>query len=157
MNYKEKFSEEFASKMEKKRAAWPEKLTSVPVPKYLREIFATQLWRSRDFEVVVFIHRDGTERLSIHRNIVDVKAGSWKGDITHDELREIQRQCGRINKFYIEAYPPEDCFVDQGNFRHLWKISPEEIKAVWAHKRGSLSVLDDWPEKNILNNTSWSS
>lgn len=79
-----------------------------------------KVWRSQRFLAQLF--KEGPRyRLSVNR--CDINSdGSWKGDITWDELMECKRQCGYGDYWAVEVYPPDEQVVNVANIRHLWLV-----------------------------------
>lgn len=121
------------------RMKWPEKLLQVPLEEEFRQNGVIEQWYSQTFSVLVFLHKDGTERLMIHR--MTMKGDQWEDGITWDELMEVKRQCGRGETLAVEVFPKDSKIVNNGNVRHLWVVDGNEF--IWTRKSGTLSVLDD--------------
>lgn len=162
-----KFDKEFSDIIETQNQKLPPTLKDAThlefhEKKALFQLGVVERWVSKYFDVVVFKHTDGTQRLHINRRVVDIEAKNWKGDITWDELMEIKRQCGRGDKLAVEVFPADKNIINNQNIRHLWIIDEAQVPFVWAHKKRSLAVADDWtednerPAKNILKKTLWS-
>ncbi len=78
-----------------------------------------QVWRSCFFVVQVF--NGNPTRLSVNRTSIK-KDGTWKENITWDELQIIKRQVGFHYNTAIELYPPDEHVVNECNIRHLWVL-----------------------------------
>lgn len=149
------FTSEFSEKIELENQTLSEGLQDVTNFNFPRkdEMIATGMierWISKNFDVRVYKHADGSERLFINRRSVDEEQKTWKGDITWDELMEIKRQCGRGDKFALEIFPKDKNIVNVGNYRHLWIVDESKFPFVWANRKDSLCATDDWDKKIIL-------
>lgn len=132
---------EIRKRISAERMQWPEKLIQAALEEDCRQNGVTEQWYSQSFGIFVFIHKDGTERLMIHRMTLD--GDQWEDGITWDELMEVKRQCGRGEKDFIEVFPKDENIINCGNVRHLWLVDPSKIPCVWAHKKLSMAVNYD--------------
>ncbi len=85
-------SNKFATELQQlPEEQWPEYR-----PANLKEV-----WRSREFLVMVYAATSGIERLSIIRSQF-TNNDNWKDGITWDELQQLKHECGRGDKFAVE-------------------------------------------------------
>lgn len=107
-----------------------------------------EVWYSKRYRVMVFLHSDGIERLSVLKLEIDPKTGEFSDDIKWREFQDIKRQCGRGNKRYVEVFPPDDEIMDFGCHRHLWLDVHE--RDIWSKKKKNLSAKDEIFPSDIL-------
>jgi hypothetical protein len=112
-----------------------------------------EYWSSKTFRVLIFRHTDGTERISVHRMVIDDKKGTWTDNITWDELQNVKNQCGRGDRLAVEVFPKDENIINQSNIRHLWIVEDESY--IWAKKKLTMSVSADNNPKDILRFTGW--
>lgn len=141
------FTQEHLDYVNSIRNQFPEKLKRLTDHPLLRDPDQikhglVEIWESRYFAVRVVKYSDKLEKLGIHRVTPDIKAGTWEGNISWDEIQELKNQCGRGDKLAIEIYPPDDRLINEGNFRHIWVID-ETLPYLWANIKKSFSPLDN--------------
>lgn len=104
---------------------WPD---SVPVS--TRE----KVWLSKHFMVQQFAPVRGWVRLTVNRPEVG-EDGSWKAEITWDELMRCKRECGYADRDAIEILPHDRDVVHEANMRHIWLLpDPGAIPCIWRAK-----------------------
>ncbi|SMC63943.1 DUF7694 domain-containing protein [Sporomusa malonica] len=101
------------------KETWP-----INRPRGLKEV-----WRSRNFLVLVYDANAGIERLSVQLTQL-IHDDRWQDGITWDELQQLKHECGRGDKFAVEIYPADSDLVNVANMRHLW-ILPEPPEYAW--------------------------
>lgn len=90
----------------------------------------TEVWRSRDFLLIVYDEGGGIERLSFLRTQLATDSGRWVDGIAWDDLQRLKRECGRGQSFAVEVYPPDRDLVNVANMRHLW-VLPAPLPFAW--------------------------
>lgn len=65
------------------------------------------------------------------------RPGSFRGDITWNELQQVKRDCGRGDVWAVEIYPPDQYVVDAANLRHLWLLPPSSTPWVGVSNTGA--------------------
>lgn len=92
------------------------------------------VYRSREF--LVQLYREPSPvivRLSILRT--GLKAdGSWKEDITWEELQRLKREAGFGDLDAVEVFPPDADVVNVANLRHLWVLPTGFLPFAWRRK-----------------------
>ncbi len=89
--------------------------------------------RSRDFLVQVFEEPAGMLRLSVNRTDWSERAGSWREDISWDDLQRLKREAGFADRWAVEIYPADRAVVNVANMRHLWLLTEPPAYA-WGVK-----------------------
>jgi len=92
-----------------------------------------EVWRNYRFLVCVYAEKDGAQRVSINRTMIEEDTGQWVDGITWDELQEIKRQIGRGGAWAVEVYPSDESQVNVANMRHLWLL-PAAPAFAWGKK-----------------------
>ena len=87
------------------------------------------VFRSKTFMVQLFEEKNAT-RLTICRTAIN-NDGTWKANITWEELQEIKKQVGFGDSFAVEIFPKDKNIVNVANMRHLW-IPDFEIELGWT-------------------------
>ena len=126
------------TKLLKQQAALMAKDNRKHGPILKRETFAkdlapaglVDLWRSNRFLVQLYEARDGGQRLSVCRTMLDTTTGRWLDGITWDELQAIKRQVGFGDRMAVEIYPADAQVVNVANMRHLW-ILDQPLPFAW--------------------------
>lgn len=112
--------------LRKDNAAWPDQLVAVPrelwpVAPFIEKAERAAVLRSRKFLVQLF--RDGGAlRMSVNRTEWDERRGSWREDITWDDLQRLKAGAGFADRWMVEMFPPEAAVVNVANMRHLWLL-----------------------------------
>lgn len=78
-----------------------------------------EVWRSCQFLAQVFPAKDNAQRISICRTELDI-SGNWRADIAWDDLQQIKNECGFVDRWAVEIFPPAEELVNVANMRHLW-------------------------------------
>lgn len=120
--------------LKRDNAAWPDALTPVPseqwpIPPFKEESVRLAVYRSRKFLVQLFRDVGGGARLSVNRTEFDERKGSWREDISWDDLQRLKAEAGFGDAWAIEVYPPDDAVVNVANMRHIWLTGP--VKFAW--------------------------
>lgn len=89
-----------------------------------------EAWRSRRFLAQIYEKKNGVQRVSICRTMIDVTNGRWVDGITWDELQDIKRQIGFGDKDSVEVHPADKDVVNVANMRHLWVLD-EPLPYAW--------------------------
>lgn len=127
--------------------AYPETLVQIPREKWPARVpgmFGTtsvqkEVLRSRDFLVQVF-EDGGYLRVTINRTDWDERKGSWREDISWDDIQRLKGEAGFGTWWAVEIYPPHVAVVNVANMRHIW-ILPEAPVYGWHSKRpGSVAA-----------------
>lgn len=130
-------SREQRRQLERERAKWPAAMTEVPRDQWpdsltVRHGAPLLVWRSRDFLAQLF--EDGiTLRLSVLRTSVAAD-GSWRQDISWDDLQRVKCECGFADHWMLEFFPPAADVVCVANIRHLW-LALEPPPFGWRKER----------------------
>jgi hypothetical protein len=82
------------------------------------------VWRSNRFLVQLYAPKDGAQRITISRTMIDKQTGNWLEGITWDEIQDIKRKLGFGDCFAVEIYPADADVVNVANMRHIWMIDP---------------------------------
>lgn len=102
------------------------------------------VWRSRDFICMAYLQGIYL-RLSICRTEVDNR-GSWKEDITWEDLQRIKQECGYGNHWAVEIFPADEHLVNVANMRHLWVIECPPF--AWRKASAPAEISDPCPDCN---------
>lgn len=123
-------------RLREENAKWPPHPVSVPAelwPNTFTEIERVAVWRSKHFVIQLFAEVDGAQRLTISRP--EMKGdGTWRDDISWDELQRIKSQIGLGDRDAVEIYPADQDVVNVANMRHLWLVK-EPLPFQWRRKR----------------------
>lgn len=92
-------------------AAWPEAARAHGRP-------PAEVWRSRDFLVLVYAAPAGCTRLSVLRTRLD--GDRYADGITWDDLQRLKAEVGRGDAWAVEVYPPDAEVVNVQNMRHVF-------------------------------------
>ncbi|RSX56750.1 DUF7694 domain-containing protein [Bifidobacterium samirii] len=85
-----------------------------------------RVWRSRDFQAMLFIDRDnGMRRLAVTRVEFDKYTGEYRDGITWDDLQKVKNETVGEDCWAVECYPPERFLQNVANMRHLWILDGE--------------------------------
>ena len=85
--------------------------------------------RSRYFLVQVFEDGD-VIRMSVNKTDVNPD-GSWKENVSWEDLQQLKRQAGFGNHYAIEVYPRDIDIVNVANMRHIWVLE-KPLKIGWS-------------------------
>lgn len=110
--------------------AWPEAAQMDNPPR--------EVWRSREFFVMVFDDKNGFTRISACRAMIDDE-GRWMDGITWDELFMIKCAVGFAHSDCVEVFPAMHDLVNVANMRHLWVMEdpiPYKWKELKKDKKG---------------------
>lgn len=113
--------------MRKESLSFPVELAEIPRDQWPIETIlaknpASRVLRNRKFLVQIFTH-EGAVRLSVIRTEWDDRRGSWRADISWDDLQQLKREAGFGDKCAVELFPPDENVVNVANMRHLF-ITP---------------------------------
>lgn len=81
-----------------------------------------EVWRNRDFMAQVYAPKDGGQRISVSRTMIDKWSGEWLEGITWDQLQAVKQGVGFKDRWAVEIYPPNDEVVNVAAMRHLWLL-----------------------------------
>lgn len=87
------------------------------------------VWRSNRFLVQLFEPRQGGQRISINRTMVDTGTGRWVDGITWEEIQTIKSKIGFGDRIAVEIYPENSQVVNVANMRHIWLV--EDVPFAW--------------------------
>ena len=105
--------------------AWPDfSMLSIPPVRVLR---------SRDYLVQVYPERDGAQRMTVSRTMVE--GGGWSQGITWDDLQRLKGEAGYGDRWAVEVFPADARVVRACNMRHLWLL-PEPPAFAWGGRDG---------------------
>lgn len=111
--------------VELKKEDWPKDLDSIPGSPLV------EMWRSNRYAVRVY-DENNCKRISVNRTTFN-NDGSYKANISWDELQNIKTHIGFGDKDAIEIYPNDKDVVNNSNVRHIW-IMPSPLGCVWRQK-----------------------
>ena len=114
---------------------FPVELAPIPQPDWPVFGFSSErnriaVLRSRQFLVQVFSEGDGALRLSVNRTEWDERRGSWREDISWDDLQRLKSEAGYADRWAVEIFPADAAVVNVANMRHIW-IVPEAPSFAW--------------------------
>jgi hypothetical protein len=115
--------------LRKDSSRYPKQLVPIPrenwpVVPFIEKAERVRVMRSRQFLVQLF--RDGGAfRMSVNRTEWDERRGSWREDITWDDLQRLKAEAGFADRWMVEMFPPEAAVVNVANMRHLWLLDEE--------------------------------
>ena len=109
-------------------AKWPRALVEIPRDQWPPLLQAVKRAPSRVLRSRLFLVQEWDDapapafaRLTINR--VVATAYGWADGITWDELQRVKSECGYINTWAVEIYPPVGAVVNDANMRHLWLLT----------------------------------
>lgn len=107
-------------------AAWPPALSHIareawPIDPFGGRAERIAVMRSRDFLAQLF-NECGHIRLSVCRTDWDFAAGSWRQEISWDDLNRLKQEAGFGERWAVEVFPPDHEIVNVANMRHLWLL-----------------------------------
>jgi hypothetical protein len=77
------------------------------------------VFRSSAFIAQVFAPANGGQRISVCRTSI-TREGDWREDISWEELMSVKADCGFVDRWAVEIFPPDANVVNVANLRHLW-------------------------------------
>lgn len=92
-----------------------------------------KVFRSREFLVQVCEDVGGAVRMSVNRTAWCERSGSWREDISWDDLQRLKREAGYGQRWAVEIYPDDHAVVNVANMRHLWLLTEPPAYA-WGVK-----------------------
>jgi hypothetical protein len=123
--------------LKRDNARWPERLADLPRDQWpaLPPGFQPRLavFRSRCFLVQV-VDQGGQLRLSVNRTEWDERRGSWREDISWDDLQRLKAEAGFGDWWAVEVFPPDAEVVNVANMRHIFLLD-EAPAFAWIRER----------------------
>ena len=118
-------------KLKKDNKTYPNHLVELEISeeKQSRQPTLMRALRSRYFLVQIFEDGD-VIRMSVNKTDVN-NDGSWKENISWEDLQQLKRQAGYGTSYAIEVYPRDVDLVNVANMRHLW-ILDKPLKIGWS-------------------------
>jgi hypothetical protein len=105
---------------------WPAVLAPVPWQQWPAAQLGTpdrlKVLRSREFLVQLFEEPAGILRLSVNHTEWSERVGSWREDISWDDLQRVKREAGFADRWAVEIYPAHGSIVNVANMRHIWLL-----------------------------------
>lgn len=126
--------------VERMNKSYPPELVRVPPEHWPVSILPPdalphEMWRSRDFVVLVY-YEDGiggrVERLSIMRTAIANR--EFADGISWLDLQRLKRECGRGDRDAVEIYPADADLVNVANMRHLWVLM-DPFHLTWRNRK----------------------
>lgn len=97
--------------------------------------YPTEVWRSREFLLLVYREDSGYERLSVLRTELALD-GRYRDGIDWDTLQRLKAECGRGACWAVEVFPPDGDVVNVQNMRHLFVLKQAPAYA-WRQEHGN--------------------
>jgi len=127
----QKVSRKRRLKLKKTNKTYPNNLVEIEISEEKQSQQPTLMRALRSRYYLVQIFEDGDViRMSVNKTDVN-NDGSWKENISWEDLQQLKRQAGFGARYAVEVYPRDIDLVNVANMRHLW-ILEKPLKIGWS-------------------------